>query len=163
MNKNLETLNRFYSAFAALDADTMARCYDASAHFQDPAFTLQGSDAIAGMWQMLCSATREKGMAHWKFEYKDLQADAKQGQAHWEAHYLFPATGRVVHNIIDAQFRFNDQGLIVEHRDDFNFWRWSRQALGAPGWALGWTPFFQSLVKKQASSGLKKFMAKRTK
>lgn len=163
MGKNLDTINRFYAAFAKLDAATMASCYDAQAQFQDPAFTLEGREAIGGMWQMLCSATQEKGMAHWKLDYKDLQADANQGSAHWEAHYLFPATGRVVHNIIDAKFRFNARGLITEHHDHFDFWRWSRQALGAPGLVLGWTPFLQSVVKKQASSGLKKFMAKRAK
>jgi hypothetical protein len=34
-----------------------------------------------------------------------VSADANGGRAHWEAHYLFSATGRQVHNIIDGTFR----------------------------------------------------------
>jgi hypothetical protein len=29
------------------------------------------------------------------------------------------------------------EGLIIEHRDHFELWRWSRQALGLKGLLLG--------------------------
>ena len=74
---------------------------------------------------MLCSATRAKGMAHWRLEFSGVRADPSTGQAHWEARYLFSATGRQVHNIIDGEFSFNPDGLIATHSDHFNFWRWS--------------------------------------
>jgi hypothetical protein len=51
------------------------------------------------------------------------------------ARYTF-ATGRVVHNVIEARFALRD-GLIVQHVDSFGFWRWSRQALGPLGLARG--------------------------
>jgi len=163
MHKNVQTLHRFYEAFTKLDSDTMASCYAENATFNDPAFNLNGKHQIAGMWEMLCSATKEHGMAHWNLEYRDLNADAQHGSAHWEANYLFSATGKLVHNIIDGKFAFTPDGQIVSHHDHFSFWRWSRQALGAPGLFLGWTPLLKKVVQKQAGSGLEKFMAKRKK
>ena len=159
MHPNAQTLQRFYTAFAALDADAMADCYAANVSFKDPVFSLQGQRETAGMWRMLCAATRAKGMAHWKLEFCDITADAQTGHAHWEAHYKFSATGRLVHNIIDADFTFTHDGLIASHRDHFDFWRWSRQALGAPGVLLGWTPMLHNKVKTTARSNLDKFLA----
>jgi hypothetical protein len=51
--------------------------------------------------------------------------------------------------------------LITRHRDRFNFWSWSRQALGAPGLLLGWTPFLRQKVRAQAAANLQKFLAQR--
>ena len=150
------TIERFYAAFARLDADTMQGCYAANARFQDEAFTLQGAREIGGMWRMLCEATKAKGLAHWKLEVSDIT----DTRAHWEAHYLFSATGRLVHNKIDATFAFDGQGLITDHRDRFDFWAWSRQALGTPGLLLGWTPFLRAKVQQQAAANLKRFLAK---
>jgi len=156
LHPNAELLNRFYGAFAALDADTMAACYAPEARFQDEVFTLAGTDEIAAMWKMLCAATRAKGMDAWSLQFSDVVADDRQGQAHWEAHYRFSATGRMVHNRIDARFAFRD-GLIVEHRDHFDFWSWSRQALGAPGWLLGWSPALRRKVQARAAANLTAF------
>jgi ketosteroid isomerase-like protein len=153
---NVDLLNRFYRAFTALDADTMAACYAAEATFQDEVFKLDGRDQIGSMWRMLANATRTKGLDAWSLEFSDLQADADQGRAHWEAHYRFSATGRLVHNIIEARFEFRD-GLIVSHRDRFDFWSWSRQALGTPGWLLGWSPLLRKKVQVQAAANLKAF------
>jgi hypothetical protein len=44
--------------------------------------------------------------------------------------------------------------LIVEHVDRFNFWRWSRQALGLPGLVLGWTPVLRKKVGTTATERL---------
>jgi hypothetical protein len=161
MHTNAQTLTKFYTAFANLDADTMAACYADNATFDDPAFSLQGREQVGGMWRMLCTATKAKGMAHWKLEFSGIEADTAGGRAHWEAHYLFSATGRLVHNIIDGEFTFTPEGLIATHRDHFNFWRWSRQALGTPGVLLGWTPFLRTKVQAQAGSNLKKFLAQK--
>lgn len=159
MHPNAQTLHRFYAAFAALDADTMAACYAPDARFDDEAFSLRGRDEVAGMWRMLCTATRAKGLDVWKLEASGIQADANGGQAHWEAWYRFSATGRLVHNVIDGRFEFSPEGLITRHRDRFNFWAWSRQALGTPGLLLGWTPFLRNKVRATAASNLRKFMA----
>jgi hypothetical protein len=157
---NQALVEGFYAAFAALDADAMQACYASDASFEDPVFTLQGREQIGGMWRMLCDTTRAKGRDAWKLDASDISADASAGRAHWEAHYRFSATGRMVHNIIEARFTFAD-GLIVTHRDSFGFWRWSSQALGAPGLLLGWTPLLRDKVRSRAASNLAAFMSKR--
>ncbi|MDH4050479.1 MAG: nuclear transport factor 2 family protein [Rubrivivax sp.] len=153
---NTALLQRFYSAFAALDADAMQACYTPGARFRDEAFTLDGAEQIGAMWHMLCDAVRAQGSDVWRLEAAAIDADAEHGRAHWEAHYRFSATGRQVHNVIDAEFEFHD-GLIRAHTDRFPFWRWSRQALGAPGWLLGWTPWLQARVRAQAMHNLARY------
>ena len=63
-------------------------------------------------------------------------------------------------NRIDAEFEFDSAGLIKRHRDRFDFWAWSRQALGLPGWLLGWTPWLRNKVRATAARNLAKFMAR---
>ncbi len=152
-------IDRFYAAFAMLDGDTMQSCYTSDALFEDPVFKLRGQERIGGMWRMLCDTTREKGRDAWKLEVSGISADAAAGQAHWEAYYRFTATGRLVHNVIDARFTFKD-GLIATHRDSFDFWLWSRQALGLPGTLMGWTPMLRSKVRAKAAAGLAAFQRK---
>jgi ketosteroid isomerase-like protein len=147
---NQALIERFYRAFAARDAATMAACYRADATFRDPAFELAGSD-VGKMWKMLC----ERG-ADLRIEFSNVQAGDGAGSADWQAWYTFSGTGRTVHNIIHAQFRFAD-GLIAEHVDSFDFWRWSRQALGAPGMLLGWSGFLQNKVRAQAAQALQRY------
>jgi len=153
---NSDLIERFYRAFAVLDATTMAACYAPDAEFRDEVFELHGRDAIATMWTMLCTATRSKGMDAWSLTHTAVTADQSIGHAHWEAHYRFSATGRRVHNRIDAQFTFRD-GFITSHRDRFDFWAWSRQALGAPGLLLGWSPLLRRKVAARAASNLTAF------
>lgn len=160
MHPNAQTLQRFYSAFARLDHATMGACYAPDATFDDPAFSLRGRDQVAGMWRMLCTASQRPGAAeHWRLEFSGIEADDAAGRAHWEAHYLFSATGRRVHNVIDGHFTFTPEGLIATHRDHFSFWRWARQALGAPGLLLGWSPSLRRRVRSTAAGNLQKFLA----
>ncbi len=159
-NDNEQTIHRFYRAFAQLDHETMAQCYAPEACFRDEAFTLRGRTEVAGMWSMLCSVTRERGRDVWSLEYSQVSCSGDRGTAHWDAHYRFSATGRLVDNHIDAALRFDADGLIVEHVDSFDFWAWSRQALGAPGLLLGWSPFLQNKVRAQARANLEKFLAR---
>jgi hypothetical protein len=160
VHPNEQTITRFYTAFAALDADTMASCYAEDASFNDPAFTLYGQREIGGMWHMLCAATQAKHRADWRLDFKDVRADQHSGQAHWEAFYRFSVSNRLVHNIIDAKFTFTPDGLIVSHTDTFDFWRWSRQALGFGGLVLGWAPYFRKQVKAQTRAALTNYLAK---
>ena len=150
-----DTIEAFYAAFAKLDAASMARGYAEDARFDDEAFSLKGRREIGGMWSMLCEATSAKGRDVWRLDASAITDTS----AHWEAHYRFSATGRMVHNIIEAKFEFNDAGLIVRQRDSFDFWRWSRQALGTPGLLLGWTPFLKNKVRATAAGNLKKYLA----
>ncbi len=161
MHANQRRLNHFYAAFARLDAEKMAACYAPDVRFEDEAFTLEGHEQVAGMWRMLCEATREKGADVWQLRASGIEAGAISGQAHWVADYRFSATGRMVHNVIDSAFEFNPEGLIVRQRDRFDLWRWSRQALGAPGLLLGWTPFMRRKIQSRAAVTLQKYLARR--
>lgn len=160
MHPNQQTIETFYSAFARLDPEIMTGCYAPDASFDDEVFSLRGRDEVAGMWRMLCRATASGGRDVWKLQSRDVRADDTSGQAHWDAHYRFSSTGRIVDNSIDARFTFNPQGQIASHRDSFDFWSWSRQALGVPGYLLGWTPQLRHKVQAQAASNLRRFLAK---
>jgi ketosteroid isomerase-like protein len=153
MNDNEALIERFYTAFARRDHKVMAQCYSPDAVFEDEVFNLQGK-RIAAMWHMLCAGAQD-----FSLEFSDIECDQYGGTAHWEPQYRFSATGRMVHNIIESSFRFRD-GQIVEHIDSFNFWRWSRQALGVPGLLLGWSRGLRSKVQVQAALNLDKFIAK---
>jgi ketosteroid isomerase-like protein len=146
-------LKRFYAAFATLDAHAMQSCYTADARFQDPVFALQGREQIGTMWQMLCETIRQRGQAVWRLETRDVEAAADRGSAHWEARYRFGAAGRKVHHVVESHFTFED-GLIATQDDSFDFWRWSRQALGPTGVALGWTGFLHDKVRRESTAKL---------
>ena len=161
MHPNQNRLVNFYAAFARLDADAMAACYEPNAQFDDEVFSLHGHEAINGMWRMLCEATQSKNREAWKLTYSGLEADDRRGKAHWEADYRFTAARRTVHNVIDSVFEFNEAGLITRQRDRFNFWTWSRQALGLPGILLGWNPSFRAMVKRQAEVNLENYLQAR--
>lgn len=153
-DENRALINRFYEAFARRDGAAMAACYHPEARFSDPAFPDLRGAQIGAMWTMLCQRAQDFSLT-----FRDVQADAERGSAHWEAKYLFSKTGRHVHNIIEAEFSFKD-GLIVAHDDRFDFWRWSRQALGPAGLLLGWSGFLRAKVQAEAAKGLAIFQKK---
>lgn len=152
------TLEKLYTAFARLDAATMAECYAQDAQFDDEVFSLRGRDEVAGMWSMLCETTRSKGADVWKLQHSGVQADARTGSAHWVADYRFSATGRMVRNRIHSRFTFDAAGLIATQHDRFNFWTWARQALGLSGLLLGWTPWLRNKVRRQAAASLRRYL-----
>ncbi len=152
---NAALIARFYSAFAARDADGMAACYHPDVAFADEVFpALAGARAVA-MWRMLC----ERG-TDLRIEARDIAADDTTGRAHWEAWYTFSATGRPVHNVIEARFEFRD-GRIVHHVDRFDFPAWAAQALGPVGRLLGWSGFLKRRVQRQAAASLERFVRHR--
>jgi len=128
----------------------MAAAYAPDAHFWDPVFQdLTGAQAGA-MWRMLTGRAEDLTV-----ELADHSSNGDTGSAHWIAHYTFTQTGRKVVNDIHASFRFAD-GLIVDHRDEFDFTRWARQAIGV----AGLLPPVRSTVRKKARAGLDEYMQK---
>ena len=111
------------------------------------------ADHVKAMWRMLLSRGKDL-----RITYTVLEENGTNGKAEWEAFYTFSRTGRAVHNRIKATFTFKD-GLIFTHVDHFDFWRWSRQALGLSGWLLGWSPVLRNKVQTTVAVGLKKWMA----
>ena len=109
--KNL--IDRFYTAFTNLDADTMADCYHENVIFEDPAFGVLKGDRAKNMWRMLLHSQKGKDF---NVTYNTVKYNDETGSAKWEAKYNFSKTGRKVHNKITAEFEFKD-GLIIKHTD----------------------------------------------
>jgi ketosteroid isomerase-like protein len=150
---NDSLIERFYRALARRDGAAMEACYALDVRFSDPVFPdLRGARAGA-MWRMLTAQGKDI-----ELELVEHDADEQRGTARWVARYTFNETGRQVVNDVRASFRFGD-GLIVEHRDQFGFYRWARQALGPPGLLLGWTPLMRSAVRRRAATSLDRFLA----
>ena len=152
MDQNRELIEKFYTSFQRLDAKAMIGCYHPDIRFSDPVFPNLSGAEVGEMWRMLCSQAK-----NFELTFADIEADERTGKAHWEARYDFSATGRRVHNKIDAEFEFQD-GKIIKHTDKFDFWKWSSQALGPVGFILGWTPMLRKKVQKQARERLERFM-----
>ena len=128
----------------------MAACYAPNAHFWDPVFQdLTGAEP-GQMWRMLTARAPDLSV-----ELAGHSSDGDAGTAHWIAHYTFSQTGRKVVNDIHATFRFKD-GLIADHRDEFDYKRWARQALGI----AGLLPPVRKTIQKRARTGLDEFIAK---
>jgi ketosteroid isomerase-like protein len=141
---NAALIERFYSAFARRDVEAMLSCYRPD--------VFAGREARA-MWRMLNARAADLAV-----EFGDVAATERDGSARWEACYTYTATGRPVHNRIDASFEFRD-GLIARHVDRFSLWRWAAMALGARGTLLGWLPPVQKAIRVRASKGLAAYMA----
>lgn len=154
MHPHEQLIETFYRSFQKRDAEGMAACYHQDISFSDPVFPDLHGDQARGMWRMLCARGKDLELT-----FDNVRADDSKGSAHWEARYTFSASGRKVHNIIDAEFEFRD-GKIYRHKDTFDFWRWSRMALGPAGLLLGWTPILRNGVRTKAKKGLVDFMAK---
>ena len=152
---NARLIERFYTAFGRRDVDAMLGCYHPQVVFSDPVFGTLAAADTAAMWRMLNGRARDL-----RVEFRDVKANEHRGRAHWEAWYTFAATGRTVHNRIDAEFHFADS-LIVRHVDRFSLWRWAAMALGAKGALLGWVPSVRGAIRAQAAKGLAAFCAGR--
>lgn len=154
---NEQLIERFYTSFQARDAAGMTGCYSPHIVFTDPVFgRLEGAKAVA-MWQMLCGRAKDLEIV-----FGQVRADDRTGSAYWQARYSFGKSNRLVHNVIRAQFEF-ENGLVVKHTDTFDLWRWARMALGPVGIILGWTPMVQAAIHKDARRGLDEFMVKNAK
>ncbi len=68
------------------------------------------------MWRMLTRTARDL-----KVELVEHDDARRTGSPPTRS----PATGRPVVNDVRRRFRFAD-GLIVDHVDEFSFWKWSR-------------------------------------
>lgn len=146
-------VDAFYSSLAERDGDAMAACYADDIVFEDPAFgELRGRDA-GDMWRMLCSSDTDLSVEHRILESTDTVV-----RTNWIATYTFSATGNKVRNDIEATMTFRDN-KIVDHRDRFDMWKWSSQALGIPGKLFGWSPPLRSKVRTTAKEHLATFQS----
>jgi hypothetical protein len=154
MHPNEELIKTFYTCFQQKNPAGMTACYHPEVVFSDPVFqTLKGERASA-MWNMLVGRSKDI-----EISFVEVQADEQQGSAHWEAIYTYSSTGRKVHNVVNARFRFQD-GQVILHQDTFDLWKWAGQALGTSGRLLGWTPFMQKTIRQKAAQTLDAYIAR---
>lgn len=145
----------------------MAACYGPQTSFFDPAFAELSNGDPGRMWQMLCSQATDLQVVLDRIGLvaeptaKLVAPGLALVGAQWTATYTFSVTGRKVVNVVTSRMQIDRQaGVIVRQDDSFDFWKWSRQALGVPGILLGWTGFLQAKVQKMARGNLKKFGAR---
>lgn len=131
----------------------MADHYHELAYFSDPAFRNLTSEEAGAMWQMLI----ERSKGELKIDFHSVEGDDDSASCIWEARYFFSQTKRPIHNIIKTKMTFEDDKIII-HEDSFDFWKWSRMALGTPGVLLGWTPYLKGVIRKQARSSLMSYI-----
>ncbi len=149
---HMPVLDRFYSAFVARDSTIMGTCYADDARFSDPAFPDLNAAEVRAMWKLLVGRSNDL-----RVKFKVVREDERSGICEWRAYYTFSRTGRQVHNIVRSEFVLRD-GFIVQQRDSFDFWRWSRQALGVTGYLLGWSPLLKRKVQSTARDALERAM-----
>lgn len=152
MNTNEQVITSFYEAFQRKDYATMQACYADSAIFSDEIFLNLDAAHTRSMWEMLIRRSKDL-----KLTFSNVEANDTTGSAAWTAVYTFSQTKRKVTNHIDASFTF-ENGKIVRHTDRFDFYGWSKQALGLSGLLLGWTGFFQNKVRQTARQSLQAYM-----
>lgn len=156
MNNHEQLITAFYTAFQNRDYKTMQACYADNATFSDEVFVDLNAKQVKAMWEMLC--IRGKDL---QIEFGNVSADGSKGKAEWKATYSFSKTKRKVVNHIHAEFVF-ENGKIKIHTDHFDFYKWSRQALGLPGLLLGWTKGLKEKVRAQARKNLNDFCSQST-
>lgn len=148
-----EQIEQFYQAFNSLDAEKMVSQYHPDVIFEDPAFGILKGERAKNMWRMLCVSQKGKQFI---VRVSQIESSADVTTATWEAFYVFTKTGRKIHNTVHAEFRFKE-GKIISHKDTFDLYKWSRQAMGIKGYFLGWTTFFKKKLQIQTNKLLSKF------
>lgn len=155
MKENEAIISRFYVAFQQRNSHEMNACYAENIAFSDPVFGLLYGDEVRGMWEMLCKNGKDLQLSFGNIQLLDEQ----YATCEWIAQYTFSQTGRRVVNKIKAHMRI-ENGIITEHSDAFDIYRWSRQALGWKGWLFGWTAWFQKKLQQKTRFALETFMEK---
>ncbi|NNE27920.1 MAG: nuclear transport factor 2 family protein [Saprospiraceae bacterium] len=148
-----DILNQFYNAFSIGDQHRMLFHYHKDIIFEDPAFGKLEGQEVKAMWSMLL----EQAKGGLSITHEILSTDNNSGIVSWEAKYNYGKKRRPVHNIITAHLELqNDK--IIKHKDVFDLWKWSQQALGIPGLLLGWTPYMKGKIQSGARKSLFNYM-----
>ncbi len=154
MHPNRQLITSFYEAFQRKNYLTMQACYADDATFTDEVFRNLDATQTRKMWEMLIRRGKDLTLT-----FSDVQANDTTGSATWVATYTFNQTKRPVVNRVMANFVFKN-GKISQHTDRFDFYSWSRQALGLPGLLLGWTGYLRKKVQQSALKNLTEYMTK---
>ena len=139
---------KFYDAFSAANIDVLKQLYDKKLIFNDNIFVNLDYNETISMWSSLLVGNKNMSI---KYEIKKYSE--KYVEVEWIADYLFTSTNRNVKNIILAKMEI-DQGKIINHTDNFDFYKWSQMAFGITGALIGWTSFFKNKVRTEAYNKL---------
>lgn len=139
---------KFYDAFSVANIDVLKQLYDKKLIFNDNIFVNLDYNETISMWSSLLVGNKNMSI---KYEIKKYSE--KYVEVEWIADYLFTSTNRNVKNIILAKMEI-DQGKIINHTDNFDFYKWSQMAFGITGVLIGWTSFFKNKVRTEAYNKL---------
>ncbi|WP_107040008.1 nuclear transport factor 2 family protein [Brumimicrobium mesophilum] len=153
--ENSELIEKFYTSFSKGNYKGMIECYDDNVVFKDPAFGELKGERAKKMWEMLLSS-KTSGI---KISFNNVQVTSENGKANWTAKYVYGKSKRKVVNEVSAAFKFKD-GKIIEHIDTFDLWKWTKQAMGIPGYLLGWSPFLKNKIQATTKKKLDQFIEK---
>lgn len=156
-NQYTQIISHFYKSFQKLNAVEMAACYHPDVVFEDPAFGVLQGERAKQMWHMLVA----RGKDSLQITFGNIVANENRGSAHWTATYLYGKGKRKVSNRVKACFEFKD-GKIIKHTDEFDLWKWSRQALGFSGYILGWSGFMKQKIQETTNVALDKYINSKT-
>ncbi|WP_026389784.1 nuclear transport factor 2 family protein [[Acholeplasma] multilocale] len=138
MNKK-ELMESFYEAFSKGDWKTMNSFYADNTTFTDSIFKGLNHEQVTAMWKMLLENNEDMSV-----EFTIIE-DNDDFKVNWIVTYKFGPKRRKVINSVLASFEIeNDK--IVKHKDEFNFYKWSKQSLGLVGFLFGWTKWFNKKV-----------------
>jgi hypothetical protein len=101
---------------------------------------------------MLCAKSSDL-----RVEYEIVSHDESKVQVKWQAYYTFGPAARKVHNTVVADLVVENE-KILRHSDQFDFWKWSSQALGPVGLLFGWNHLLQRKVQAGAKKSLQIFL-----
>ena len=152
MNNNEELIQTFYNSFARLDYTTMQNCYAPDPIFNDPVFGILQGNEVSALWEMLCKNAKD-----FNLQIEKIEVDGEYGTCNWTANYIFSKTGRKVTNNVKAHMKI-ENAKITEHTDEFDLYKWSRQALGLPGILLGWSGYLKNKIRYDAKTKLYNYM-----
>ena len=155
MRTNEQLIYKFFKAFQNKDYKTMQQCYADNARFSDPVFPSLKAEEVSAMWEMFCLKSKDLIV-----EFRNISANETKGKAEWTAVYTFSPTGKEVVNNVYSNFTFRD-GKITRHTDYFDFYKWSKQALGLKGALLGWTPFVKTAIQEAGMKSLNEFISRK--
>jgi hypothetical protein len=142
-------IDTLYRSLDGKDHNAMAACYHDDATFKDIAFDLKGKKRIHAMWHMIAETDLRATFSILKPDDQTVASDLTDV-------YTFRKTGRRVVNQIRSTFHFRD-GLIIEHIDSCDAWKWGVQALGPVKGTLTW--LIPCLRRSEARKVLEEFLA----
>ena len=151
---NKKLITRFYYSFANGKVKSMQDCYANDIVFKDPVFGELKGNRAKKMWEMLLDRNKDIDIF-----VSDIFVGNDTGTAKWKADYNFGKKKRKVTNKVIANFELKDN-KISKHTDEFNFYKWAKQAFGIKGLLFGWTNWFRKKVQKEVNKSLDDYIAK---